>query len=306
MAVMRTSDFPELLDTPLRKVFFLSLKQVPAEYSRWINIVETRRNFEDDLRMAEFGAIGQHVEGTVPKFEEALEGDTKRYTPLEFAHGYIITETMREDDQHGIMVRMTEALRRSVRHLYEVQGYNPLNNATSTASSRFTGFDGLALLSTAHTMLEAANQANKPTTDVTLSQLAVEAAVKAFHGWYGEKALPGFFTPRRAIVGSNDQYVAARLFKNAMRADTANHEENWIRKGPDDNGINEFIVSRYFTAQNQWFILGDQHDINMFIRVHPQFETRMEFLTGNLQAKCRTRLITSFGRWFDVYGSKGY
>jgi len=74
---MRSSDFPELLDTPLRKIFFLSLENSRPEYQRWINIVETKRAFEDDLRMAEFGSIPQHTEGSTPLFEDAIEGQRR-------------------------------------------------------------------------------------------------------------------------------------------------------------------------------------------------------------------------------------
>lgn len=308
MALMRTTDFTELLDTPLRKIFFMAYKDTPAEYPRWIKIVETKRKFEDDLRMAEFGSIPQHTEGAAVKFEDALEGTTKRYEPEEFALGYNITQRMRETDQHGIMVKMTKALRKSFRNLFEVQAYNILNNSTSTGT-RYVGFDGLALLSTAHTNLgNASTQSNKPSTDVTLSQTALENAVKAFHGWTGEKSLPAHFTPSMAIVDGDDQFLAAKLLKNAMRYDTANNEKNWTRVGPDNNGISTFIPSRYFTATNQWFVLSakDEHDLNMFIGVHPQFETNIDFATGNFQAKGRAVLITSYGRWAGVYGSKGY
>jgi hypothetical protein len=306
---MRSSDFPELLDTPLRKIFYLSLKSTPPEYVRWVNIVETKRAFEDDLRMAEFGAIPQHTEGDSVLFEDALEGSTKRYTPNPFALGYVITQQMREDDQHGIMVRMTQGLRESFRNLFEVQAYSLLNNSVSTSDARFVGFDSLALLDTAHTNLgNSDTQANEPSTAVTLSQTALEAAVVAIHGWTGEKGLPAFFRPELAIVDSNDQFLAAKLLRNAMRYDSGNWEENWTRQGPDSNGIGTYIASRYFTSSNQWFILcpKKQHDLNMFIRVHPQFETTIDFATGNFQAKGRTRLITSFGRWPGIYGSKGF
>ena len=309
MAVMRTADFPELLDTPLRKIFFLAFKDTPAEYSRWINIVETRRAFEDDLRMAEFGSVPEHSEGSGIIFEDALEGSTKRYTPREYVLGYSITQTMLEDELHGIMVKMTRALRKSFRNLYEVQAANILNYSTTATPARYQGFDSLALLSTAHTNLgDASTQANKPSTDATLSQTVIENAVVAIHAWTGEKGFPAFFTANRAIVDGNDQYLAARLFKNAMRYDTADHDENWIRKGPDENGISEYIPSRYFTATNQWFLVcpKGEHDLNMFIRIQPQFETSYDFNTGNFRAKGRTRLITSFGRWQGVYGSKGY
>lgn len=304
---MRTTDFPELLDTPLRKIFFMKYKDTPPEYKGWINTFTTKRKYEDDLRMAEFGSVPQHTEGNAVLFEPALQGTTKRYEPEEFVLGFAITERMRETDQHQIMTKMTGALRKSFRNLYEVQAYNILNNATSTASARYTGFDGLALLSTAHTNLgNASTQANKPSTDVTMSQTAIENAVKSIHGWTGEKGFPAFYKPQKAIVHGNDMYLAAKLFKNAMRYDTANNEENWTKTGPDDNGISTYIASRYFTATNQWFLLCTEHDLNMAIGVDPQFETNMDFNTGNFQVKGRTALYTSYGKWQGVYGSKGY
>src|SRR3972149_7060653 len=127
---MRSSDFPELLDTPLRKIFFLSLENSRPEYQRWINIVETKRPFEDDLRMAEFGSIPQ-------------------------------------------------GLPACQRNLFEVQAYNILNNSTSAATTRLQGFDGLALLSTAHPNLgNPDTQANKPTSDALRILLA---AASVFH-----------------------------------------------------------------------------------------------------------------------------
>jgi len=287
----------------------LALKDTPTEYQRWINIVETSRAFEDDLRMAEFGQVPEHTEGDSVFYEDMLEGTTKRYEPLEYVLGYQITQKMREDDQHGVMVRATQALRKSFRNLFEVTSYFPLNNSTSTTTSRMTGFDTLALLSTAHTNLgDASTQANKPSTDVTLSQTALEAAQTTFGGWTGEKGLPAMLTPRIALVDNSAQHVAAKLMRNAMRYDTANNEENWVRQGPDDNGLRTYVPSRYFTATNQWFVLsakGD-HDINLFIRKHPQFETSVDFNTGNFLGKGRARLVSSHGRWIGVYGSKGF
>lgn len=307
---MRASDFPELQDTPLRKIWFLAVDETPAEYRSWVNIFQSRRAFEDDLRMAEFGPVPEHTEGNVPLFEDALEENTRRYTPKEFVLGYSMTQTMREDELHGIAVQMTRGLRRSVRHGFETEAYKILNNSTTASEARDKGFDASALLSTAHTNAAAGygTQANKPTTDATLSQTVVENAVKAFHGWTGEKGLPAMATPRMAIVHGDDQFKAAKLFRNAMRYDTANNEDNWLRRGPDENGISKFIASRYFTSSNQWFILGDksEHDLNMLIRVQPQFETWVDPATGSFQAKARYRIVSGFSHWFGVYGSKGY
>jgi hypothetical protein len=126
------------------------------------------------------------------------------------------------------------------------------------------------------------------------------------HGWVGEKGFPVFYRPSLAVVDGSDQHLAAKLMQNAMRYDTANNEDNWTRRGPDDNGIARFIPSRYFTTANQWFILSDKadHDLTMLIRIHPQFDTTVDFNTGNMLAKGRCRMITGFSSWFGVYGSK--
>ena len=308
MALMRSTDFPELLDTPLRKIFYLALKDTRTEYRDWINIVETRRAFDDDLRMAEFGQVPQHIEGDTVLFEDAIEDSLRRYESNEYALGYVITQKMREDDQHGIMVRMTEALRKSFRNLFEVESYKILNNATSATAARDQGFDRLALLSTAHTRVDGgAAQANKPSTDVVLSNTAVEAAVVQFHTWKGEKGLPAMLTPKKALVSSNDQFIAARVFKNALLAGSADNDENWVRKGPDANGISEYLPSRYLNDTDRWFIFSDkaEHDMNLFVRKNPQFETNVDFATGNFQAKGRARIVSGFGRWYGVYGSTG-
>jgi len=308
MALMRSTDFPELLDTPLRKIFYLSLKDTRTEYKDWINIVETRKAFDDDLRMAEFGQVPQHIEGDTVLFEDAIEDSLRRYESVEFALGYVITQKMREDDQHGIMVRMTEALRKSFRNLFEVESYKILNNAILATAARDQGFDRLALLSTAHTRVDGGTaQANKPSTDVVLSNTAVEAAVVQFHTWKGEKGLPAMLTPKKAIVSSNDQFIAARVFKNALLAGSADNDENWVRKGPDANGISEYLPSRYLTDTDRWFILSEksEHDLNLFVRKNPQFETHVDFATGNFQAKGRARIVSGFGRWYGLYGSTG-
>ena len=287
----------------------MAADDTPLEYARWINISHTERNFEDDLRYSEFGAVPQVAEGALSYMDIAREGTTKRYQPLEYKLGFAQTEVLREDDQHGIVGRMTSALRKSFRYLYEVESYKLLNRSTTASVDRDKGFDTLALLSTAHTNLgNVDTQANKPTTDVALSQLAIESAQVTFHNWTGERGFPALVTPQLAIVDNSDQHKAAKLFKNAMRYDTANHEENWVRKGPDDNGISVFIPSRYFTATNQWFLLAKKgdHDLNMVIRKDPVFKTHVDPLTGNFVAWGRTRFITAFGRWIGVYGSKGY
>ncbi len=240
------------------------------------------------------------------QFEDIISSSTKRITPVEFAMGYVITRKMRDDDRHGVMVNLTTALRRSFRHLFEVRSYRIFNNATGT-DAEFLGLDGSALLSTTHAMMNGSTQSNRPATDLDLSSIAVEAAVLNFHARLGENGLPRFVTPKTAIIDGSDQYEGARVFTNAMQAGTANNDNNFVRVGPDSNGISEFLSSRYFTDTNMWYIVTDKaaHDLTLRVRINPEFQVGSDFRTDNFLARGYARMESGFFNYFQWYGSTG-
>jgi hypothetical protein len=305
---MRQSGFAELLDSPLRKVFYLFLKEVPTENGQWINRFSISRAFVDDYIVSELGAVPSKAEGASVQFEDAVEGSTKRYQPTPYGLGFIITREMWDDDLHNVMKRMTQALKRSFRNLEEVEAYKVLNNATS-ATGRFAGLDGLSLISTAHTRLDGgATQSNRPASDVDISYTAVQSAMLSYHAWLGEKGLPVFVNPSTAIVSGQDQFNAAEIFKNAgMEFGTADNNKNFVTMGPDNNSVNKLVISRYLTDTDSWFVLADKgdHTLNLVTRVSPEFETSDDFATGNVLAKGYTRIISGFSDWRGVYGSTG-
>lgn len=306
MAVIRSTDHPELLDIPLNEVYWLYLSETKPEYSMWANVESTDMAFEDSIKVGEFGNVPEKPEGALFQFENIPSSATKRITPVEFGLGYTITRKMRDDDKHGVMVNLTQSLRRSVRHLYEVRSYRIFNNATS-ASAEFLGLDGKPLIATDHPIMGGGTQANRPAADVDISSVAVEAAVLNFHARLGESSQPRLVTPRMAILGGPFQYQAARIFSNAMLAGTANNDENWVRKGPDSNGISEYLPSRYLASTNDWFILGDKSDttLTLRVRVSPEFQVGSDFRTDNFLARVYCRIESGFFNYHHIYGSTG-
>lgn len=309
MALMRTSDFAELVDTPLRKVYYEYLAEVPMEHEEWINKGTTSRNFEDDHIVSGLGAVPSKAEGATVQFEDAVAGTTRRYTPAAFALGFIITREMWDDDLHGVMKRMTEALQRSCRNLYEVEAYKIFNNATATTPNRYLGLDGLALLNTAHTQLGAGGtQGNTPSSQVDISYTAVQSAMLAFHAFKDDQNLPIYLDPQMAVVSGQDMFNAGEIFRNAgAEPNTADRNVNLVTAGPTGNGISKVVYSRFFTDTDMWFLLSDksQHTLTMLVRTPCEFETNDDFGTGNVQVKAFTRLITGFSHWYGVYGSTG-
>jgi len=307
MAVIRASDDANLLDVALSKVFFRFLADVPTEHSQWINIERMDRAWEDFMKAAAFGTLPEKDEGALIQFENIETSDTKRVEPVEFALGYVITRKMRDDEKHGVTIQLTQSLRESVRNLYETRAYRVLNNATATGTE-FLGLDGKALIATDHPLLKGGStQANKPSTDVDMSSATVEAAVVNFSGLKKDNGFPAMVTPSIAIFNYQQQFEGARIFRNAMQAGTADNDNNWVRVGPDNNGINKYISSKFVTDTDAWFLLADkrQHDIFLRVRVSPEFRVGSDFRTDNYLARAYTRIGSGFFNYFYVYGSTG-
>lgn len=306
MAVIRSTDHPELLDIPLNEVFQNHLSEIKPEYSRWINVESTDMAFEDSIKIGEFGPIPEKEEGSLFQFENIQSSALKRITPVEFGMGYVITRKMRDDDKHSVMVNLTQTLRRSVRHAYETRAYRIFNNSTST-SSEFLGLDGKPLIATDHPLMGGGTQSNRPASDADLSAVTAEAAVLNFHARLGESGQPRQVTPKLALVGGPFQYTAAQVFRNAMLYGTANNNENWVKQGPDQNGVSDYLASRYLADTNSWYLLSskEEHDLTLRVRVSPEFQVGSDFRTDNYLARVYFRIESGFFNYHFIYGSTG-
>lgn len=306
MAVIRSTDHPELLDIPLNEVFQNWMSEISPEYQMWINVESTDVAFEDSLKIGEFGNIPLKNEGALFQFENIQSSDTKRINLVEAGLGYIITRKMRDDDRHGVMVKLTQTLRRSFRHFYEVRAFRILNNSTAT-SAEFLGLDGKPLLAVDHPLMGGGTQSNRLAGDGDLTATNVEAGVLNFHARKGETGQPRIFTPKMAIFGGQYQYRGAEIFRNAMAFGTANNNENWIKQGPDSNGISNYLAARYLADSTAWFLATDksQHDAVLRVRVSPEFQVGSDFRTDNYLARGYCRLGEGFFNYHQWFGSLG-
>jgi len=310
MAVIRAADNADLLDVALSKVFYRYIPAARPEYKQWINVERMDRAWEDYMKAAAFGALPQKDEGALFQFENIATSDTKRIETLEFGLGYVITRKMRDDEKHGVTIGLTQGLRDAVENLYETRSYRVLNNAFSTANSNFLGLDGKSLIATDHPLLKdgGSTQANRPAADVDMSSATVEAAIINFSGMKRETGFPAGVTPSVAIFHYQQQYEGARIFRNAPNvAGSADNDQNWVRIGPDSNGISNYISSKYLTDTNAWFLGTDkrQHDAVLRVRVSPEFKVGSDFRTDNMLARVYTRIESTFYNYYQWYGSSG-
>lgn len=305
---MRTGNFANLVKPPLREIFYETYEEVPQEFRTWANVIDLEGNYEDDLIVVGFGAVPAKVEGSPTTYADLAEGPTKRYTADPYGLGFRITRELWDDELHGVMKGGSKALGRSFRNLLDVTAAKMLNNATATGSA-YLGADGKALLATNHPRQGAGGtEANKPTTDVDISYTAVQTAIINFYELTDEQDLPIRKRPSLAIVGPNDMFKAAEIFKQEEKPNSADRDKNFVRNAAAPGfGITKYFVSTFLTDTDLWFIFADksEHSVNMVIKVEPEFDTSDDFDTGDVLVKGYARLGFGFTDWRGVYGSTG-
>jgi hypothetical protein len=303
----RTGAFSYLLAPGLRKVWFEGFQKRPTEYTAFMNILESSRAYEDDLRVAGLPLVVSKAEGTPVQYVDPIQGGTKRYTHLSFGLGFRVTFEMYQDDLYRIMNRMSLALSRSVHQSIEVLAHAPLVHAfDSSPATAYQGFDGLALASTAHTMLgAAANQGNRPSTDIAFSLTAIRDSCIRFEKLYDEQGIPLLLKPALMIIPPDTKWAAREILGSGFKPYTANNEINALVE--EDLS---YMVDHFLSSTTTWYNLskgglqdGVGHDLNFFWRQKPIFDSGDDFDTGDAKFKVFFRASTGFGYWYGVDAS---
>lgn len=314
MARAITSGFTNSVTPGLRKVFFSTLKGISQEARQIFNFLPEKpggqagRNFFDDLRIASLGTFGGKPEGSAISYDVPQEDVTVRYSTYTFGLGFRMTMEMKEDDLYGTMQKMSGELAMAAMHQIEVQAHRILNNAfssTGAAGTGFTqaGFNTEALVATSHTLVKGGTYANRASTDLDLSVTALEAAIDIFEGTPNESGMPTPKKPSLLLVPYQLKWIAKEILDSEQKPYTGDNEIN-----PLGGEEIKYMLSHYIPIGNgTWFLLGPkaQHDLNVWVRKQPTFETGDDFDTGDTKAKGVFRIATGHGDWRSVFGSQG-
>ncbi|KKK75750.1 hypothetical protein LCGC14_2870610, partial [marine sediment metagenome] len=141
--------FAQLLAPGLYSVIYEDLELHPEEYSQLFNVYPSTRAYEEDQLVAGLGAVPKKPEGDVILMDEPIQGGSLRYTHESFGLGFQVTREMWDDDQYGIMRRVSQDFAGSIRQTVESTYAGVLNNSFGTQTS----IDGVSLINTAHPLL---------------------------------------------------------------------------------------------------------------------------------------------------------
>lgn len=301
------NQFPLLLEPKLSNIWNEAYPNYPVEWPQMFNTRTSQKAQTTDYKMTDFGTLRYKAEGEDVSYDEPINGPTKVYTPVTYGLGYKVTAEMRRHELYGQIDRLENALLKSAVDNQETLAALILNNgfsATAPAGSdgySATGFDGLALFSTAHTRLDGgATQGNRPSADVDFGLTAVQNMVIAFHTLKDDRGRPQQIRPRLLIIHPNDIMTAREIINSELKPGTANNDINALR---EDNL--SFMVSHYLTDGDAWFARADVHDASFVWDLRPETSMDTDFDSEDLKRKVLQAAATGFGEWRGWYGSPG-
>ena len=302
MAISRAQMMKELLPG-LNALFGLEYERYPEEHTEIYETESSDRAFEEEVRLAGFGAAPIKSEGSAITYDTAQESYSVRYTHETIAMGFSITEEAVEDNLYdSLSARYTKALARGMAHTKQTKAVVPLINGFSGGS--FDSGDGVDLFSTDHPLTGGGTNANTPATPADLNETSLENAAITIASWIDDRSLKIALKPRKLIIPSDLQFVATRILDSAQRPGTADNDINALK----NNGTipEGYTVNHYLTDTNAWFIETDcPNGFKMFNRAALTTGMDGDFDTGNVRYKARERYSFGVSDPLGMYGSPG-
>lgn len=293
-----------LLEPKLSAIQNDTLQRRPLEWTSFLNVRTTKKATVTDYNMTMFGAFQLKPEGQNIQYDDWIPGNQKTYQPIRKALGYRITQEMLDHELYGQVDRLERGLMDSAIDDQEVTAALVFNNGFGTTNAdgfTATGFDGLALFSTAHTRLDGgATQRNRPSTDVDLGVTGLQSCLIDINKWKNHRGRPILARARKLIVNPEDMFTAKELLNSEYKPGTANNEINALK----DEGLT-FMVSHYLTDSDSWFVLCDEHDLNWIWDVQPRGGMEEDFDNEVIRRKLVQGYVAGHGEWYGAWGSTG-
>ncbi len=302
MAISRAQLLKELLPG-LNALFGLEYARYGEEHKEIYETETSERSFEEETKLAGFGAAPVKNEGQAIAYDNAQEAWTARYNHETIALGFSITEEAVEDNLYdSLSARYTKSLARAMSYTKQVKGAAILNTAF-TGSGNPTYGDGQVLCSTAHPLVNGGTNSNRPTTGADLNETSLENAVIQIAAWTDEKGLLIAAKPRKLVIPPSLMFVAERLLGGDERPATADRDINAMKKM---GTIPDWTVNHFLTDTNAWFLLTDvPNGLKHFVRAPIENKMSGDFDTGNVKYLSRERYSFGASDSLGIFGSPG-
>lgn len=301
MSVITTGNHPKALWPGIRKWWGTNYDEFPVEYTDLFEVTTSEKAYEEDVQTTGFGLAPVKEQGAGVVYDEDLQGLVKRYTHINYALGYIVTEEEREDNLYTEVSKRRAANNAfSMRQTKEIVCAQVYNRAFT---SGYTGADAVVLGSAAHPT-RAGNQSNILSVAADLSESALEDMLIQIMGATNDRGLRVSLMGQSLVVPRQLYFEATRILKSALQNDTANNAVNALKvTGVLPGGVK---LNHYLTDSDAWFIRTNaKQGMMLFNRAEKALSQDNDFDTSNAKAKASFRMSVGWTDWRGLYASPG-
>lgn len=289
--------FAQLLAAGLFSVIYEDLSMHPEEYTEFFNVYSSTKAYEEDQLVAGLGSVPTKPEGESIKLDQPIQGGSIRYQHISYGLGFQVTREMWDDDQYGIMKKVSQDFGGSIRQTVESNAANVLNTSFTTQLS----IDGVSLINTAHPLLGGGTYSNASATNVAFSITGMQELIILFEKMVNERGLLKRMLPEEVWLPVDLQFKAGEILHSAYKPYTGNNEINVMQ------GRLMPRINHYFSSSVAWWIAGKKtdHTLKHYWRIMPEFDSQDDFFTKGASYSTYFRNIDGVTYWHGIAGSPG-
>ncbi len=299
---MRSTDFRSVVEPILNEVFNGVYDQRADE---WKQIFDERkgipRNYHEEPVLYGFGAAPELPDGMPVTYQSGGVLFLQRYLYKVYGLAFALTKVLVEDGDH-IRIGQTYAkhLAQSLIETKETLCANIVNRSFNAA---FPGGDGVALISTAHPIVNG-TFSNQLATASALSQTSLEQILIQIRNAVDNNGKRIRLTPKKLVVSPSNVFQAEVLLKSALRAGTANNDINPVNSMGLLSG-GQANLSR-LTSTTAWWVQTDAPEgLKLLMRRALEKSMEGDFETDSMRYKATERYVPGWTDPRALFGTPG-
>ena len=299
--IITTGNHPKALWPGVHAWFGAVYDQYPAEYSQIFEVKQSTQNYEEMVKLTDFGLAPVKDETTGIHYTSNSQSYVKRFTHVVYGQGFIVSEEELEDNLYAqVATDRAEALAFSLRETVETVHGNIVNRAFNSA---YPGGDGKELIATDHPVLNG-TYSNELATPADLDETSLEDLMFLIMKATSENGHNISLMARCLIVPPDLFYEANRIYTSDLQNDTNLNARNvLLSTGAFPEGIK---VMHKLTDTDAYFIKTNcPKGLTTFMRRAPRLKKDSDFDTGNAKAKSDIRFSTGWADPMTIFGSAG-
>lgn len=299
-------NFGKLLEPGLRKIFFETYDELPEQFGRIYNVMDSDQAVERDWGMGAFGDWTKRAsQFDTVAYKTLSPGLSRTYIHDAFTQGFMVTREMYDDDQYRQIEKMPKAMARSGRAKVEKDAMLPLVHGFDGVT--YPIYDGKALFANDHPLLDGAGKTADNLVAGALSDAKLKEAIQLMRQTPDEAGNLAQFKATKLIIPPALEDTAVRLLNSTQITGGNTNDTN---KFLNSYGI-EIVVMDYLSAaaggsDTAWFLQdGSRHELNFFWRIRPEFKWEEDFDTFVAKYRGYMRYSMGVSDFRGLVGSAG-